>query len=1738
MTTTRLTTLTPTDTNRSAHMETDNNNTDTNPTNDNSNYFNDNNNPNLNRLAQSSSPVDDSPHPAHPRNNDTRMVPDNHNARNTRQVPDNQNRRTTRQVPDNHNRRTTANNNIPTRRHNDNEHNIPEHNNASPNANDHQPATPTDNTTTPRTNHSLYRHHLYTSLNATAPTRRSRNRHRLPTTQPPPRQPRTPRRQPRSAPPANNYCANRLAHWGPPLSLPRPKHTERIVLANVDGLPQNPTMRIETFRQLADLQGTIYGITETHIDSARQFDATIPPLKATLDHIWPHNKPVYADSNDPKQPITSLRKFGGVLQFTTGASTSRIRQHDKDKIYGRWVSQTMIMADGKRCKIYTCYRVCATTPTASGPTTAYRQQWNIGVQTDVDFEPRRQFLDDFITELQHQRSDGYELLVMGDFNTEIFHNDMARLMDQCDLIDLHEPFMDPRNTSTPNTHIRGSHKIDHIFGTDFFLNAMRQGGMILSYERNIADHRILVLDLCQSKLNAINSDLTRPSQRRLNSKSPRKLEKYLDCLHQLMTDTKIEERFYGLCARTSQPGHQLTHSEELKFCRTDQQMTELMRHAEKQCGKKQYGYHSSPALSQAGRKVTSLTKRSRTVVATELIVAGTPAEKQLARSRLDAINIEIQAARSQLHATQRNSKELRKLHMADQAKVAALERNTDVEKIILEMMNHEKSNRSWTKIERYVGKKSGGQIDRILLPDENMREVSDPDEMHDILIDHSIADMNIPEGSPFTTAPMDAVIPPWDPSPLTEEILNGTYTPPSTSTPEIKELFQQLTAHQNIDPPSPDILNIEITKEQFRDAIRIRRERTASSPSGRHLGHYKAALHSDRLLTFHTAIINFARRHNCPPPRWLLFLQLRLEKIIGVPRVDKLRMIQLAEFDMNAQFGITIGREMLWHIEDNDLFHNIPQDGGRSNRTSRTCAVRKRCTVDYMRIMKRNGAMIVTDLCKCYDTIHPGLATMCAQRNGVPKQITDLKLNVLKNMSFVLRSAYGIATTSFGNGTGTAICPSHRRSNIYGCGQGAQDSGALWISMWAVMYSVMNNVRPGAKLYSADRTTKSERKGEAIIDDLDLWVMDTTLDNDDITTVTQGATELYQKWNDSARLGGARLNQSKGTWYLFYWIWENGYARLASIDESPSQLIVNHEGQTSIIQRVEPNIGTRVVGVRLEPCCNENSEFDFRLKEVKEFTTAYNTAPLNRLEAKMAHEAILLAKLRYPLAVTTFDTKRCTQLQKVFERTVIKKRGFDRSMARVIRYGPPEYGGLGFQHISDTQGCEKILILLEHFRALDDTGIDLIILLSVQQLEAGLCQPILSSHYRNPSKYITRTWLSVAWEYLSTHGLRLVVPGAWTPQPQRENDVAIMAVAIRLFGQGRKAKDLRVIQQCRLYLRVTMLSEITDATGRYLCNNIINGHRHTDRSTLLFYPKSPVPPPPSFWTAWRRFLKQLVPTESASNRSLREPLRPNYRMGAWYTPRLERWHTLYSPTTKRIYLHLSQAIQSYPQLPSRTLKFNRNSSRVEQAFPPDAIPITVTNIPTLTTTGLSATTTDPITDQHSIPTSPNTPQQIQSLDAFSQCPHLPDSLYDSIADGPDWHRAYMQYLEVCADFEAKFTLAYSRGSLRSGSDGAAPHHGSFAWKLVDSLANNFTLAQGGGNCCHFPGLTSHRMEASGRLGTDLFLAHVLATFHLPAYDGTIFHICDNLRGRQPQQCRPPTTHYEIRYPRHGYSHGN
>ena len=76
--------------------------------------------------------------------------------------------------------------------------------------------------------------------------------------------------------------------------------------------------------------------------------------------------------------------------------------------------------------------------------------------------------------------------------------------------------------------------------------------------------------------------------------------------------------------------------------------------------------------------------------------------------------------------------------------------------------------------------------------------------------------MSRADGTPFTIAPLDAIIPPWSPSPVNDDILDGTYQTPTHCTNEIKALFKALMYK---DRAQPTILNIKLTIEQWTASI-------------------------------------------------------------------------------------------------------------------------------------------------------------------------------------------------------------------------------------------------------------------------------------------------------------------------------------------------------------------------------------------------------------------------------------------------------------------------------------------------------------------------------------------------------------------------------------------------------------------------------------------------------------------------------------------------------------------------------------------------------------------------------------------------------------------------------------------------------------------------------------------------------------------------------------------------------
>ncbi len=90
-----------------------------------------------------------------------------------------------------------------------------------------------------------------------------------------------------------------------------------------------------------------------------------------------------------------------------------------------------------------------------------------------------------------------------------------------------------------------------------------------------------------------------------------------------------------------------------------------------------------------------------------------------------------------------------------------------------------------------------------------------------------------------------------------------------------------------------------ISPEMFVSLYKVLDEWTSSSPSGRHLGHYKAATQSDPLTKIHSQLMSIPAFTGHSPHCWHQIVDIMLEKKPGDRRIHRLRIIALQESDFN-----------------------------------------------------------------------------------------------------------------------------------------------------------------------------------------------------------------------------------------------------------------------------------------------------------------------------------------------------------------------------------------------------------------------------------------------------------------------------------------------------------------------------------------------------------------------------------------------------------------------------------------------------------------------------------------------------------------------------------------------------------------------------------------------------------------------------------------------------------------------
>ena len=202
----------------------------------------------------------------------------------------------------------------------------------------------------------------------------------------------------------------------------------------------------------------------------------------------------------------------------------------------------------------------------------------------------------------------------------------------------------------------------------------------------------------------------------------------------------------------------------------------------------------------------------------------------------------------------------------------------------------------------------GSSISQVEVPGPlGPRIVSDRHSVEQALCDSLQHRFTKAHGSPFLHGQLAHDVGLFGCGPAATQILEGTYQCP----PDTDDYTRKFIAALQWPASHPELVSSILTPEAFCSHWKRAKEKTSSSISGLHFGHYKAASHSYDIASLHSRFTQLVFMTGISLSRYQSGLQVILEKKPGAINIDLLRAILLMEADFNAAMKILVGHRMI-----------------------------------------------------------------------------------------------------------------------------------------------------------------------------------------------------------------------------------------------------------------------------------------------------------------------------------------------------------------------------------------------------------------------------------------------------------------------------------------------------------------------------------------------------------------------------------------------------------------------------------------------------------------------------------------------------------------------------------------------------------------------------------------------------------------------------------------------------------
>ena len=676
-------------------------------------------------------------------------------------------------------------------------------------------------------------------------------------------------------------------------------------------------------------------------------------------------------------------------------------------------------------------------------------------------------------------------------------------------------------------------------------------------------------------------------------------------------------------------------------------------------------------------------------------------------------------------------------------------------------------------------------------------------------------------------------------------------------------------------------IEFSTTLDEFREFIKNSKEKTSTSPSGRHYGHYKALHKADPkfLATIHS-IIEISLQHNIILNRWRSTVTTLIEKDTGTPFIHRMRAIHIIEAEVQFLAKNLYVTKLLRNAEQQNLLTD-EQYGGRSRRQAQSAVLNKVLYYNLSRQMLLPAAFMDDDARACYDRIVTSLNSLECRKWGAPYKLAKFTNTFIENQAYSIRTAHGISNSTYSYSDDAPI---------QGSGQGIGWAGPRWLCSGDTCSRILAESKSGMSFSDPTYSIKVRKQGDYFVDDTATGVTLNTLraDQRDIFEQLQDIEQLH---SDVLFSLGHKLAIDKCSFYAADYIRGKIQHEHKLIHELPGTVHIR-EGHTSHptnVKRLQPFQAHKTLGCHIALDSNQKRQFIVLNDKLKTWNSKIVSSFLNKKDRIKSYEAYMAKSGQYILSTSSLSKKQCHELDKNVTPILYNAHGVQRNSSKCMLYSPVQYGGYGHHDFWSTQGIEKLKFFLTHYRRHDTTGRLLKMSMRWTQLECGLSTPFYTSNFEKYNYVLTPTWVTHLWEYLDSCQAAIEEKNSWIYEAPRENDIFLMDV---IMNAPISNEHKMIFNEIRLHLKLITASDIvTLDTGCTILPHILQGHNY--RGSTLYWPDTK-----PFPNKWLKIWKSLL-TSYILPKLMTKPL------GQWLTSTHQTWSTWC--TTNRDFIFVKDA---------------------------------------------------------------------------------------------------------------------------------------------------------------------------------------------------------------------------------------